>query len=115
MAHETVTVTIRQALLGAQERAARTERTQQVELGDDLFIRVAPGGRKFLLFCLGDENEPEREYALAAAKVMGLEDPQMGWYQGKTLRSLAVVEAGEELPTEPAEREMQAEGPEAEH
>lgn len=103
MAHETVTVTIRQALLGAQERAERTGRTQQVELGVDLFIRVAGGGRKFLLFGLA--SEPDEQTALAAAEVMGLQQPKLGWYQGKTLRSLTVVEAGEELPVPPAHQE----------
>lgn len=94
MAHETVTVTIRTALLDGQARAARTGRTQQIELGEDLFIRIAPGGRKFLLFCLGDENEPDQATARSIAQTMGLHDPQYGWHQGQTLRSLTVVEAG---------------------
>ena len=96
MAHETVTVSIRTALVGGQARAARTGRTQQIELGEDLFIRIAPGGRKFLLFCLGDENEPDQATARTIAQTLGLKDPQFGWHQGKTLRSLTVVESGAE-------------------
>lgn len=101
MAHETVTVTIRTALTEGQARAARTGRTQQIELGEDLYIRIAPGGRKFLLFCLGDENEPDRRTAEAIADVMGLHHPQFGWHQGQTLRSLTVIEEGADaLPSE---------------
>ncbi|MFC6618100.1 hypothetical protein [Deinococcus radiophilus] len=97
MAHETVTVNVRTALRDGQARAARTGRTQQIELGEDLFIRIAPGGRKFLLFCLGDGHEPDQATARAAAEVLGLRDPQYGWHQGQTLRSLTVVEADETL------------------
>ena len=96
MAHETVTVSIRTALLDGQARAARTGRTQQIELGEDLFIRIAPGGRRFLLFCLADDAEPERATARTIAETLGLRDPQYGWHQGKTLRSLTVVEPGAE-------------------
>ncbi|GHF93111.1 hypothetical protein GCM10017783_01250 [Deinococcus piscis] len=96
MAHETVTVSVRTALVDGQARAARTGRTQQIELGEDLFIRIAPGGRKFLLFCLGDENEPDKATAQTIAQTLGLDDPQYGWHQGKSLRSLTVMEAGEE-------------------
>lgn len=98
MSHPTVTVPIRQALRHAQERAARLERTQQVELGEDLFIRIAPGGRRFLLFCL--DGEPDRSAAEAVAATLGLHDPQYGWHQGQTLRSMTVVESGD--PDKPA-------------
>lgn len=101
MSHPTVTVPIRQALRFAQERAARLERTQQLELGEDLFIRIAPGGRKFLLFCL--DGEPDRSAAEAVAAALGLRDPQYGWYEGQTLRSMTVVEAGE--PDKPADQD----------
>ncbi len=90
----TVTVAIRDAVRHAQERAARLERTQQLEIGEDLFIRVAPGGRKFLLFKL--EGEPEQSQAQAIAEVLGLREPQFGWHQGATLRSLTVAERDEE-------------------
>lgn len=86
----TVTVPIRQALRHAQERAARLGRTQQLEIGEDLFIRIAPGGRRFLLFQL--EGEPAQAQAQAIAEVLELRDPQFGWHQGATLRSLTVVE-----------------------
>lgn len=86
----TVTVPMREALLYAQRRAAEQGRTQQIELGDNLFIRIAPGGRKFLLFCL--EGEPEHDQAAAIAGALGLRDPQFGWHQGETLRSLTVIE-----------------------
>lgn len=92
MSHPTVTVPIRQALRYAQERAARLSRTQQLELGEDLFVRIAPGGRKVLLFCL--DGEPERGVAEAVAAALGLRDPQYGWHQGQTLRSMTVIEAG---------------------
>lgn len=91
MSHPTVTVRIRDALRYAQQRAARLGRTQQLELGENLFIRIGPGGRKFLLFCL--EGEPDPATARAIAEVLGLRDPQYGWHQGATLRSLTVVEA----------------------
>lgn len=87
----TVTVAIRDALRHAQARAAKLERTQQLEIGEDLFIRIAPGGRKFLLFKL--EGEPEQAQAQAVAEALGLRDPAYGWHQGATLRSLTVAEA----------------------
>lgn len=96
MAHETVTVSIRTALVDGQARAVRTGRTQQIELGEDLFIRIAPGGRKFLLFCLGDDTEPDQATARIIAETLGLHHPQYGWHQGKTLRSLTVIESGAE-------------------
>lgn len=92
MSHPTVTVRIRDALRYAQGRAQKLGRTQQLELGENLFIRIGPGGRKFLLFCL--EGEPDLSTARAIAEALGLRDPQYGWHQGATLRSLTVVEAG---------------------
>lgn len=86
----TATLALRQALTNAQARAARLERTQQLEIGEDLFIRIAAGGRKFLLFKL--EGEPQQDQAQAIAEVLGLSNPQYGWHQGATLRSLTVVE-----------------------
>lgn len=94
MSHPTVTVRIRDALRYAQGRAEKLGRTQQLELGENLFIRIGPGGRKFLLFCL--EGEPDESTARAIAEALGLRDPQYGWHQGVTLRSLTVVEAGAE-------------------
>lgn len=94
MSHPTVTVRVRDALRYAQGRAEKLGRTQQLELGENLFIRIAPGGRRFLLFCL--EGEPEHAAARAVAEALGLRDPQYGWHQGATLRSLTVVEAGAE-------------------
>ncbi len=88
----TVTVRIRDALRHGQQRAAELNRTQQLELGEDLFIRIAPGGRQFLLFCL--DGEPDRGTAEAVAAALGLRDPQYGWHQGATLRSLTVTEVG---------------------
>ena len=101
MSHPTVTVRIRDALRYAQGRAQKLGRTQQLELGENLFIRIGPGGRKFLLFCL--EGEPDQSTARAIAEALGLRDPQYGWHQGATLRSLTVVEAGSEAApdTEP--------------
>ncbi len=107
MSHPTVTVRIRDALRYAQGRAEKLGRTQQLELGEDLFIRIAPGGRRFLLFCL--DGEPDQAAARAVAEALGLKDPQYGWHQGATLRSLTVVEAGatdemgkpETLPEQP--------------
>ena len=96
MSHPTVTVRIREAIQYAQGRAARLERTQQLEIGADLFIRIAPGGRRFLLFSL--EGEPERSAAEAIAAALGLKNPQYGWHQGETLRSLTVIEEGAEVP-----------------
>lgn len=94
MSHPTVTVRIRDALRYAQGRAEKLGRTQQLELGENLFIRIGPGGRKFLLFCL--EGEPDQSTARAVAEALGLRDPRYGWHQGATLRSLTVVEAGAE-------------------
>lgn len=94
MSHPTVTVRIRDALRYAQDRAQKLGRTQQLELGEDLFIRIAPGGRRFLLFCL--DGEPDQSAARAVAEALGLQDPQYGWHQGATLRSLTVLEAGAE-------------------
>ena len=90
----TVTVALRQALVHAQGRAAKLERTQQLEIGEDLFIRIAPGGRKFLLFCL--DAEPTLEQGRDIAAALNLREPQYDWHQGATLRSLTVVEAGAE-------------------
>ncbi|WP_019587198.1 hypothetical protein [Deinococcus apachensis] len=100
MSHPTVTVRIRDALRYAQGRAAKLDRTQQLELGENLFIRIGPGGRKFLLFCL--DGEPDQGTARAIAQALGLKDPQYGWHQGATLRSLTVVEAGAEGDVEAA-------------
>lgn len=86
----TVTVAIREALRHAQGRAVKTSRTQQLEIGEDLFIRIGPGGRKFLLFKL--EGEPTPEQAQDIAVALGLRDPQYGWHQGATLKSLTVTE-----------------------
>lgn len=86
----TVTVAIRDALKHAQGRAVKLGRTQQLEISEDLFIRIAPGGRKFLLFKL--EGEPTREQGQAIADVLGLRAPQFGWHQGETLKSLTVME-----------------------
>lgn len=88
----TVTVRIRDVLRLGQERAEKLKRTQQLELGEDLFIRIAPGGRSFLLFQL--EGEPDHNTARAVAEALDLQGPVYGWYQGKTLRSLTVTEPG---------------------
>lgn len=81
---------MREALRYAQGRAARLGRTQQLELGEDLFIRIGPGGRKFLLF--GLSTEPTREQAEAVAAALELRAPVYGWHQGETLCSLTVIE-----------------------
>lgn len=94
----TVTVSMREALRHAQERAARFDRTQQMELGEDLYIRIGPGGRKFLLFCL--DAEPTQRQAHDIAKALGLKNPVYDWHQGATLRSLTVVETGMETEVE---------------
>jgi hypothetical protein len=86
----TVTVPVREVLRHARDRATRTGRTQQIELGQDLFIRLAPDGKRFLLFQL--EGEPEQTYARAVADALGFKNPTFGWHQGQTLRSLTVVE-----------------------
>lgn len=88
----TVTVKIRDVLRFGQGRAEQSQRTQQLELGEDLFVRIAPGGRSFLLFQL--EGEPDHNTAKAVAEALGLRDPVYGWHQGATLRSLTVREAG---------------------
>ncbi|MFC4452701.1 hypothetical protein [Deinococcus sonorensis] len=98
MSNPTATYKVREALKFAQQRAAKRGRTQQVELPNDLFIRIAPGGRRFLLFQL--EGEPTMEAAEAIAAVLDLHNPSYGWHQGQTLRSLTVVEEGAgEAPT----------------
>ena len=101
----TVTVRIRDLLRFGQQRAEQSQRTQQLELGEDLFIRIAPGGRSFLLFQL--EGEPDQSTARAVAEALGLRAPVYGWHQGKTLRSLTVMEEG-------AARAQRTEGPQAE-
>ncbi|WP_412029688.1 hypothetical protein [Deinococcus yunweiensis] len=98
MSNPTVTVKIREAITYAQGRAARLNRTQQLEIGPDLFIRIAPGGRRFLLFCL--DGEPERSAAEAIAAALGLKNPEYGWHQGETLRSLTVIEPGSDVVAE---------------
>jgi len=92
VSNPTVTVPIREAIRYAQGRAERLGRTQQLEIGEDLFIRIGPGGRKFLLFCL--DGEPARSTAEAIAAALGLKNPTYGWHQGATLRSLTVIEEG---------------------
>jgi|GEM_PF-1220699 len=99
----TVTVKIRDALRYGQQRAEQSQRTQQLELGEDLFIRIAPRGRRFLLFQL--EGEPDQNTARAVAEALGLVDPVYGWHQGATLRSLTVVEAGATDDTEDGENQ----------
>lgn len=96
MVPPTVTVRIRQALQHAQQRAAEFSRTQQLELSPNLFVRIAPGGRRFLVFQL--EGEPGRETAEAISAALGLKNPSYDWYQGATLRSLTVSEEGEDRP-----------------
>lgn len=94
----TVTVRVRDLLRHAQERAVRTGRTQQLELSDNLFVRVAPGGQRFLLFCL--EGEPQRAEAEAVAQALGYQRPRYGWHQGPSLRSLTVEnEAADAAPS----------------
>jgi len=86
----TVTVRVRDALTYALKRARETGRTQQLELGEDLFVRIAGEGRKFLLFRL--DGEPSEEYAAAVAHALGFRQPRYGWHQGDTLRSLTVTD-----------------------
>ena len=95
----TVTVKIRDVLRYGQQRAEQSLRTQQLELGEDLFVRIAAGGRSFLLFQL--EGEPGENTARAVAEALGLKNAVYGWHQGKTLRSLTVVEQG--TPDSPGE------------
>lgn len=97
----TTSVSIRRVLQVAQRRAQEAQRTQQVQIGEDLYCRIAPGGRKFLLFML--DGEPEQSAARAVAEALSLNEPQFQWYQGKTLRSLTVVEGGQEVPRPPAQ------------
>ncbi|ADV66746.1 hypothetical protein [Deinococcus maricopensis] len=92
----TVTVPIRTALRQALDRAHRTGRTQQIELGDNLFIRIAGQGRRFLLFQL--DGEPDQDTARAIAEALGFRRPEYGWHQGATLRSLTVVDADSDPP-----------------
>ncbi|AFZ66444.1 helix-turn-helix domain-containing protein [Deinococcus peraridilitoris] len=87
----TVTVKIREALRYALQRAQKTGRTQQLELDQDLFVRIAGTGRRFLLFQL--EGEPTTEQAQAVADALGFTLPRFGWHQGETLRSLTVHDA----------------------
>lgn len=89
-AHPTVTVRVREVLQFAEKRARESGRTQQVELGEDLFVRISGQGRRFLLFQL--EGEPGQDLALAVADALGYQNPRFGWHQGATLRSLTVVE-----------------------
>ncbi len=91
MSNPTVTVRVRDLLRRAQERAHQTGRTQQLELGEDLFIRISGEGSRFLLFQL--EGEPDHAHARAIAEVLGYRNPQFGWHQGETLRSLTVEDA----------------------
>ena len=88
--HPTVTVRIREVLRHAHGRALKTGRTQQVELGEDMFIRIAGDGKRFLLFRL--DGEPEQSYAEAVAQALDFQQPVYGWHQGETLRSLTVVD-----------------------
>ncbi|WP_027482630.1 hypothetical protein [Deinococcus pimensis] len=89
----TVTVRVRELLRHARDRAVRTGRTQQVELGEDLFVRIAPDGRRFLLFQL--EGLPEEGQARAVADALGFTRPTFGWHQGETLKSLTVQDEAE--------------------
>ena len=90
MSNPTVTVRVRDLLRRAQERARTTGRTQQLELSDNLFIRISGEGTKFLLFQL--DGEPDQAHARAVAETLGFKNPQLGWHQGETLRSLTVEE-----------------------
>ncbi len=87
----TATVKIRDVLRRAQQRARQLGRTQQVQIGEDLYCRIAPGGSRFLLFSLN--GEPEHATAQAIAQGLGFETPEYGWHQGETLRSLTVIDA----------------------
>lgn len=87
----TDTVKIRDVLRRAQQRARDLERTQQVQIGEDLYCRIAPGGSRFLLFSLDDV--PDHATAEAIAQGMGFKTPEYGWHQGETLRSLTVTDA----------------------
>ncbi len=87
----TDTVKIRDVLRRAQQRARDLERTQQVQIGEDLYCRIAPGGSRFLLFSL--DSVPDHATASAIAQGLGFETPEYGWHQGETLRSLTVIDA----------------------
>ncbi|AZI43281.1 hypothetical protein EHF33_11440 [Deinococcus psychrotolerans] len=104
----TDTVKIRDVLRRAQQRSRELSRTQQIQIGEDLYCRIAPGGSKFLLFSL--DSEPDHATAEAVAQGLGFESPEYGWHQGETLRSLTVVDLAAEpealpdaLETEPQE------------
>lgn len=91
MVPPTVTVTLLQAVQEAFKRAEKTGRTQQMELGTDLYIRInVDQGRKFLLFQL--EGTPEESLGHALAQALGFKDYRVGWHQGATLKSLTVEE-----------------------
>ncbi|GEM47479.1 hypothetical protein [Deinococcus cellulosilyticus] len=91
MVPPTVTVTVLQAVQEAFKRAEKTGRTQQIELGTDLYIRInTAGGRKFLLFQL--EGTPEEAFGHALAQALEFKNYQVGWHQGATLKSLTVEE-----------------------
>ena len=87
----TDTVKIRDVLRRAQQRARDLKRTQQVQIGEDLYCRIAPGGSRFLLFSL--DSVPDHATASAIAQGLGFETPEYGWHQGETLRSLTVIDA----------------------
>ncbi|WP_293909413.1 hypothetical protein [Deinococcus sp.] len=87
----TDTVKIRDVLRRAQQRSRETGRTQQVQIGEDLYCRIAPGGSRFLLFSL--DSEPDHATAEAMAQGLGFATPEYGWHQGETLRSLTVIDA----------------------
>lgn len=106
----TDTVSVRAVLSRAQQRARQTERTQQVQIGEDLYCRIAPGGSRFLLFSLDDT--PDHATAEAIAQGLGFVRPEYGWHQGETLRSLTVIDAAAgpfaepQVPdSEPSDRE----------
>lgn len=86
----TDTVKIRDVLRRAQQRSTQTNRTQQVQVGEDLYCRIAPGGSRFLLFSL--DSEPDHATAEAIAQGLGFVTPEYGWHQGETLRSLTVID-----------------------
>ena len=87
----TDTVKIRDVLRRAQQRARELERTQQVQIGEDLYCRIAPGGSRFLLFSLDDV--PDHAAAEAIAQGLNFKTPEYGWHQGETLRSLTVIDS----------------------
>ena len=87
----TDTVKIRDVLRRAQQRSRELGRTQQVQIGEDLYCRIAPGGSRFLLFSLDDL--PDHATAEAVAQGLSFKTPEYGWHQGETLRSLTVVDS----------------------